>query len=101
MDEGSYGVFIARYSGWPGIIKSSTSADGTKFLSQLFEEYDCPEMIRTDGAKSISSREVENFLEAYVVQHRVSSLANSHANCRAELGVKKIKQLLKDNIGVH
>ena len=31
---------------------------------------------------------------------RVSSVANAHANCRAELGVKTMKRLVRDNLSL-
>ena len=48
----SYGVFVDRYSRWPGVIRDSTAMDFTKFLARLCEDYGCPEMITTDGGQS-------------------------------------------------
>ena len=33
------------------------------------------------------------------MHHRVSTPHNPHANCRAELGVKTVKRLIRDNVG--
>ena len=32
------------------------------------------------------------------VRHRITSVANPHANCRAELAVKTVKRMLMDNV---
>ena len=61
--------------------------------------YGCPETITTDGAPNLTAKEVEDFMRTYGIHHRVTSVANPHANCRAELAVKTIKRLLRDNTG--
>ena len=38
-------------------------------------------------------------MKQYGIKHRVSSVANPHANSRAELGVKTVKRLLRENTG--
>ena len=35
-------------------------------------------------------------VEDYDIEHRISSVANPHANARAELGVKTVKRMLMD-----
>ena len=37
-------------------------------------------------------------MEVYGIKHRVSSVANPHSNCRAELGVKTLKRMIRDNL---
>ena len=41
----------------------------------------------------------ETFLRNWGVQHRVSSVAHPHSNCRAELGVKTVKRMLVGSTG--
>jgi hypothetical protein len=41
---------------------------------------------------------VEQMMEDYGIHHRISSVANPHANARAELGVKTVKRMLRDNM---
>ena len=95
----SYGVFVDRYSGWPGVYIGSKAKDVTTFLSRLCEDYGCPETVTTDGAANLTAKEVEDFMAAYGIHHRVTSVANPHANSRAELGVRTVKRMLRGNIG--
>ena len=37
-------------------------------------------------------------MKDYGISHRLCSVAKPHANCRAELGVKTVKRMLKDNV---
>ena len=46
------------------------------------------------------SNEVNEILNDFGIQHRVSSAYNPHSNSRAEIGVKSMKQLLRDNVDV-
>jgi hypothetical protein len=39
---------------------------------------------------------VEDMMEDYGIQHRISSVDNQHANARAELGVKTVRRMLMD-----
>ena len=43
------------------------------------------------------SYDTQKFLSDYGVRHRVSSVAFAHSNQRAELGVKSMKRLIRDN----
>ena len=74
--------------------------DFTRFLARLCENYVCPETLTTDEARNLTAKEVEDFMQAYGIYHRITSVANPHANCRAELAVKTVKRLLRDNIGL-
>ena len=37
-------------------------------------------------------------MNAYGIHHRLSSVANPHANAKAELGVETVKRMLRDNV---
>ena len=39
-------------------------------------------------------------MKLYGIRHRVSSVANAHSNCRAELGVKTMKCMIRDNTSI-
>ena len=43
---------------------------------------------------------MEDMMQAYGIHHRISSVGNPHANTRAELGVKTVKRMLRDNVSV-
>ena len=48
--------------------------------------------------KNYTSEKTENFLRQYGIEHRVTWVANPHANCRAELAVNSMKRLIRDNV---
>jgi hypothetical protein len=37
-----FGVYMDRYTGWPGVYKGATGFDVTKFLARLCEDYGVP-----------------------------------------------------------
>ena len=45
----NYGVFVDRYTGWPGIFKGGTQFDTNSFMARLCEEYGVPVMCTSDG----------------------------------------------------
>jgi hypothetical protein len=62
---------------------------------------------RSSGAKpssptgqgaNLTAKVVKDMMKDYVIHHRISSVANQHANARAELGVKTVKRMLRDNV---
>ena len=59
-----------------------------------------PEVISMDGSSEFHSAEVQEVLNDFGIRHRVSSAYNPHSNSRAEIGVKSMKRLLRDNIDV-
>ena len=60
-----------------------------------------PESTTSDGGPNLTAKSVEELMNAYGMYHRVSSVANPHANARAELGVKQMKRLLRMNVGAY
>jgi transposase InsO family protein len=53
--------------------------------------------IATDGVSTYMAYETQKFLSNYGVRHRVSSVAYPHSNQRAELAVKSMKRLCREN----
>ena len=51
--------------------------------------------------ENLTARSVEELMNAYGIYHRITSVANPHANARAELGVKTVKRLLRTNVGAY
>ena len=35
----NYGVFVERYTGWPGVFTGGTKFDVTRFLTRLCKDY--------------------------------------------------------------
>ena len=97
----NYGVFVDRYTGWPGVLTGTLASDVATFIANLCEEYGVPESITSDGRPNLTARSVEELMNAYGIYHRVSSVTNPHANALAELGVKQMKRLLRMNVGAY
>ena len=95
----TYFVLVDRFSNWPSVCQ--TSGGGAKdlvlFLRKHFENFGVPEDITSDGGPEFVSYEVQNFLKRWGVKQRLSSAYYPRANTRAELGVKSMKRLLRNN----
>lgn len=79
--------------------KSESGAEGlVKRLRETFVTFGIPEELTSDGGPQFTAGKTQEFLEAWGVRHRLSSVANPHANCRAEIAVKTVKRMLVDNI---
>merc|ERR1711867_321378 len=95
----TYFVLVNRFSNWPNICQ--TTGGGAKdlisFLRIHFENFGVPEDITSDGGPEFVAYEVQNFLKKWGVKQRLSSAYYPRANTRAELGVKSMKRLLRDN----
>ena len=94
-----FGVFVDRYTGWPGVYRGTKGYDVTKFLAKMCEDYGVPVSCTSDGGPNLTAKCVEDMMGAYGIHHRISSVGNPHANSRAELGVKTVKRMLRDNVG--
>ena len=93
-----------RLSGWPTLLfyGGSTASSGKLIdtMKTYFSTYGIPEELATDGGKTYTSYETQKFLSNYGVHHRLSSVAYPHSNQRAELAVKSMKRLLRENVGL-
>ena len=78
-----------------------TSGGGSKdliwFLRKHFEDFGVPEDLTSDGGPEFVACEVQSFLKRWGVKQRLSSAYYPRANTRAELGVKSMKRLLRNN----
>ena len=95
----TYFVLVDRFSNWPSICQ--TTGGGVKelvmFLRKHFENFGVPEDLTSDGGPEFVAYEVQNFLKRWGVRQRLSSAYYPRANTRAELGVKSMKRLLRNN----
>ena len=95
----AYVVIVDRYSNWPMVYRSKFGAVGlVKRLGETFVTFDIPEELTSDDGSQFTAGKTKEFLKAWGVRHRISSVANPHASCRAELAVKTVKRVLMDDI---
>ena len=96
-----YLVIADRFSGWPTVQFCGHSTDNANKLVECLREFfgmhGIPEELSTDGGSTYMAYETKKFLSDYGVKHRVSSVAYPHSNQRAELAVKSMKRLIREN----
>ena len=91
-------VIVDRFSNWPSVYKVKKSAGIVKALRWHFIAHGAAEEISSDGGPEYTAEEKKQFLKRWGVFHRQSSAYHPHANLRAELGVKVVKRMLRENI---
>ena len=98
-----YLVSVDRYSNWPSVQRAGRGeADAKKLVSEIKKHcatFGIPEILSSDGGPQFTAKETRDFMEDYGIYSRISSVANAHSNCRAEVGVKTMKRILTDNTG--
>ena len=98
----NYLVLVDRYSGWLSIYKVGSGEFDSKTLIKILKNHFCTFGIAgelaTDGGPQMTSTETQKFLNRWTVKHRLSSAYFPHSNCRAELGVKSGKRMLRENV---
>ena len=96
-----YLVIVDRFSGWPAVQFSGVSTGNSRqlqeWLRDYFATYGIPEELATDGGLTYTLYETQKFLADYGIKHRLSSVALAQSNKRAELGVKSMKRLIREN----
>ena len=105
LEANHYLVAVDRLSGWCEVFqaKSGTATAGSKglvaALRKLFGCFGVPLEISSDEGSEFTASETKDFLNRWGVGHRESSAYHPSSNGRAELGVKSMKRLLRDNVG--
>jgi len=92
-----YGVMVDRFSNWPCVWRAK-SQSASEWLNDFCMRFGIPEEISTDGGPEFMSGTLAELMQDYGIRHRVSSAYHPHSNLRAELGVKDVKRLLRENI---
>ena len=95
---------VDRYSGWPLVHyfpkTTATSKGLVDALRDCFMIFCVPEELSSDGQSTYTRQETSDFLKVWGVRHRLSSTYFPHSNTRAELGVKAMKRLMRDTMGL-
>ena len=95
-----YCVIEDRYSNWPTVFMVEQGTKGfINSLRRMFSTFGICQELAKDGASLIKGGLTQTFLQAWDVEHCLSSVANPHCNCRAELAVKQVKRLITENCG--
>ena len=95
-------VVVDRYSDWPIIEQAPEGSKGLiDCLQRIFGTFGIPDECVTNGGPEFTATATCQFLKDWGVHHGLSSVAHPHSNCRAEIGVKTVKQLNTDNTDPH
>ena len=95
----SFVVIVDRYTNWVSVYPANKTEGLIRALRCHFITHGAPEELASDGGPEYVSMETQEFLRRWRVAHRLSAAYNPGSNLRAELGVKIIKRLLRENIG--
>ena len=88
----NYLVVVDLYSNWPIVrkCKNETAQELITALREYFCTYWVPQQLASDGGTNFVAHSTKEFLEAWGVEHRVSSAHHPHSNLRAESTVKTV-----------
>ena len=78
----------------------SDAADVVTVLAKLCQDYGVPVTCTTDGGPQYTAEVLRKFMDYYGIHHRLCSVANPHANARAEVAVKTVKRMIRDYRGI-
>lgn len=97
-----YLIVVDRYSNWPIVEETASGSKGLiRALRRVFVTFGIAEELSSDNGPEYMANQTTQFLKAWRIHHRRSSVAFPHSNCRAELGVKTVKRMLVNNTDAH
>ncbi|CAB4039373.1 translation initiation factor IF-2-like [Paramuricea clavata] len=88
---------------WERVKLATTSDhDMTQLITliesgRLFATFGIPDECATDGGPEFTAASTRQFFKDWGVNHRLSSVAFPHSNCRAEIGIKTVKRIITNN----
>jgi hypothetical protein len=101
----SYLLTVDRFSNWPDLREATAhtpnaGVDGLiKAYRELFATFGVPEHLSSDGGPEYASNAFQAFMKTWGIKHRLASSYHPQSNGRAEVSVKAMKCLLRDNVG--
>ena len=102
LDGSMYGVFADRHSHWVGLYMCTGGSHNLiGVMIREFAEHGIPKTCTTDGGPRFTAHDTKRLFADWGIDHRITSVANPDANCRAEVAVKTIKRMIGDNAGPH
>ena len=102
LEGHSYLVIVDRFSGWLSVYDCGIAATASQLVAWLrvhFCTFGISAELASDQGSQFTAGRTKQFLDAWGVKQRLSSAYFPHSNCRAELGVKSAKRLLRENTG--
>ena len=92
-----YVVLVDRFTNWLIVFESRGGAAGlVNELRKVFATFGAPMEIATDGGSTYTASLTQKFFSDWGVGHRLTCVANPHANARAELAVKQVKRMIRN-----
>ena len=97
----TYLVIVDRFSGWLSVYYCGEDASSKDLIDKLrvhFTTFGISSELSSDQGSQFCSHEVKRFLESWGCSQRLSSVYFPHSNCRAEVGIKSAKRMLRENV---
>ena len=95
-----YTAIADRFSGCLEVFEGGCGAGNlVQVCKDLFTRFGAPMEISTDEGPAFTSQSFRDFITAWAISHRVSSVGYPQSNGRAELTVKSAKRIIGDNTG--
>ena len=102
IEQHTYMACADRFTGWLMVFHfkpgTPTSSKLISVCHTILQAYGALEEISTDEGSIFMSKEFQEFLRSWCVQHRLSSVAYAQLNGRAEVAVQTAKRILRCNI---